>query len=112
MFGEKAARRSAAPISSATEWKRFLKISRRVGSNRKSGLFCMQDEIPITIYAGPPARRYERCGTVFDHDGRASKAMAGAELRAVVDGSSEALQARPREDRAALGHDRPARVGR
>src|SRR5712692_437802 len=32
MLGEKAERRSAAPISSATEWKRFLKISRRVGS--------------------------------------------------------------------------------
>src|SRR5215470_2374638 len=33
MFGENADLRSAAPISSATEWNRFLNISSRVGSN-------------------------------------------------------------------------------
>ena len=32
MFGENAVRRSAAPISSATEWKMFLKISSSTGS--------------------------------------------------------------------------------
>ena len=32
MFGENAVRRSAAPISSAMEWKIFLKISSSIGS--------------------------------------------------------------------------------
>src|ERR1700688_2710268 len=34
MFGENAVRRSAAPISSAMEWNRFLKISNSTGSGR------------------------------------------------------------------------------
>src|SRR5579863_10276826 len=34
MFGENAVRRSAAPISSAMEWYRFLKISSSTGSRR------------------------------------------------------------------------------
>src|SRR5579862_2717451 len=34
MLGENAVRRSAAPISSAIEWKRFLKISSSMGSRR------------------------------------------------------------------------------
>src|SRR5229473_2414560 len=34
MLGENAVRRSAAPISSAMEWKRFLKTSSSTGSRR------------------------------------------------------------------------------
>src|SRR6266571_5189189 len=72
MLGEKAERRSVAPISSAAEWKRFLKISRRVGSTRTgsppSGWG--QENLAVGIDARSPSRRYKRRGAVFsDHRG-------------------------------------------
>src|SRR5258708_40340426 len=88
MFGENAERRSAAPISSATEWKMFLNISRRVGSilgtrgdrARTSRLVLArmgprffgfgQQDLAIGIDLGSPARGHQGCRTVFgDHGG-------------------------------------------
>src|SRR2546428_1522192 len=72
MLGEKAERRSVAPISSAAEWKRFLKISRRVGSTRTrsppSGWG--QENLALGIHARSPSGRHKRRGAVFrDHPG-------------------------------------------
>src|SRR5437879_9853846 len=72
MLGEKAERRSVAPISSAAEWKRFLKISRRVGSTRTgsppSGWG--QENLAVGIDARSPSGRHKRRGAVFsDHRG-------------------------------------------
>ena len=39
MLGENAVRRNAAPISSAMEWKRFLKISSSMGSRRMGAVY-------------------------------------------------------------------------
>src|ERR1700691_3242854 len=51
MFGENAERRRLAPISSATEWYRFLKISSRVGSNFIFASPC--------VFIGPPASKLD-----------------------------------------------------
>src|SRR5216683_904825 len=75
MLGENADRRSAAPISSATEWKIFLKISSRVGSTRPRPLVLAriprplpglpQQHLAIGVHVGPPAAWHQRRSAIF-----------------------------------------------
>src|SRR5258708_32492831 len=104
MFGENAERRRAAPISSATEWKMFLNISRRVGSilgargnrARTSRLVLArmgprffgfgQQDLAVDIDLGSPARGHQGCRTVFGDHGGARGGIAVAQLVAVDKG--------------------------
>ena len=53
MLGEKAVRRRAAPISSAMEWKRFLKISSSIGSRRMRRSVPQRRRSPLVVGRGP-----------------------------------------------------------
>src|SRR5580692_877692 len=101
MFGENAERRSAAPISSATEWKIFLNISSRVGStfgarkacSRESRLpvarmcprLCWlgQQDLAIAIDSGPPACRNQRRRAVLRNHSGAREGITAAQLFAI-----------------------------
>src|SRR5215475_445786 len=87
MFGENADRRSAAPISSATEWKTFLKISSRVGSTRLAGLVrCTAARLSrltqqnlarrLDIVQPTPWRQVSR--TIFSNDSWTVETISGA----------------------------------
>src|ERR1700683_3111128 len=86
MLGEKADRRSAPPISSATEWQRFLKISRRIGSKvERMWLSSRENQVCVSVHAAAPTGRENRGAAVFGDDGGAAKGVSGAEFFAQVD---------------------------
>src|SRR5580692_5937817 len=90
MLGEKAERRKAAPISSAMEWKRLLKISSSAGSSlRIIRLMCapLQDQIAFTIHPAAKVRRHHRGGAVLRHDSRSVERVSRRKLRPVIEGS-------------------------
>src|SRR5579875_2957677 len=80
MLGEKADRRSAAPISSAIEWKRFLNISSSAGSIR----IVSQHQIQMGVHSARKARRNNRCGTVFHDHCRPEKLRTRSETLASI----------------------------
>src|SRR5580700_4228116 len=74
MFGEKAERRRPAPISSATEWKRLLKISSIMGSTcrvigfRALVLRSGQNNVLVCVHICMPTRQHHRRRAVIGDD--------------------------------------------
>src|SRR3972149_10838405 len=79
MLGEKLLRRSAAPISSATEAKRCLKISSWIGFSSMPGGSHVEDQIAEAVHPAAVLRLQEYCGVRQDHQGRAAEAIAWAQ---------------------------------
>src|SRR5579863_12848 len=100
MLGEKAERRSAAPISSATEWKRFLKISSSAASTR----MLSQHQVAVFIHIAGPVRRHDGGRAVLDDDGGSCEFRATGQPLAVVKQRLRSLLAEP--DGLSLDHCR------
>src|SRR5437870_13248241 len=95
MLGENAERRRAAPISSATEWKRFLKISSSAeltrmisGSAGAPPAPCsasLHYQIRILVHAAAPVWWDNRGRAVLDDDCGPLEPGAGPQWLALVE---------------------------
>src|SRR5262245_7734445 len=92
MFGENAERRKAAPISSAMEWKTFLKTSRSMAFGK--GLFLAmarrtfrepgEMDLSVGVDTCSPVCGNQRCGAVFRDDGWTNELVAVTKNLAIV----------------------------
>src|SRR5436305_6157751 len=85
MFGENDVRRSAAPISSAIEWKALLKMASSMGSVCAD----MNHQVQEFIDCDPAVGRDEGGRAVFDDHGRALKGVARSQLVTGVQATGE-----------------------
>src|SRR3989304_5936074 len=79
MLGEKLLRRSAAPISSATEANRCLKISSWIGFSSMPGGSDVEDQIAEAVHPAAVLRFEEYRGVRQDHQPRAAERVAWAQ---------------------------------
>src|SRR5579863_2112336 len=91
MLGEKAERRSAAPISSATEWKRFLKISSSAASTR----MLSHHQVAVFIHIAGPVRRDDGGRAVLHDDGGTRDFSPNGQPFSVVERRLKGLLAEP-----------------
>src|SRR5947207_986936 len=105
MLGENAERRRAAPISSATEWKRFLKISSSAeltrmisGSAGAPPAPCsasLHYQIRILVHAAAPVWWDNRGRAVLDDDCGPPEPGAGPQSLALVESGVPGALAEP-----------------
>src|SRR5437764_12089362 len=89
MFAEKAERRSAAPISSAIEWRRFLKISSSAAS-----IFTvtLQAQVEMFVHSACKIGRDDGSRAVFgDHPGTLELNASRKRLTRVKSSGKQAL---------------------